>query len=211
MYTPDGSNITATVTWSDKQHEGVSSTKPAPYTDADLEFVCDKTPFVVPNSDTVINFTVKANGTDITDKVQGDTDYTVRPKFCTLTINKDVADLHGANDSFIFDIAYEGNVEGFTPAQVVINGAGTATLTGLPIGTYTVKEDTDWSWRYTCDNSSASTTLSASKDNGSLTITNKLAENNWLGNETFVINKCESKTIEKVSFIQQAIDFLLGR
>ena len=39
----------------------------------------------------------------------------------------------------------------------------------------------------------------------------KLTENNWLGNETFVINKCESKTIEKVSFIQQAIDFLLGR
>lgn len=135
----------------------------------------------------------------------------MHPKFCTLTINKDVADLHGANDSFIFDIAYEGNVEGFTPAQVVINGAGTATLTGLPIGTYTVKEDTDWSWRYTCDNSSASTTLSASKDNDRLTITNKLTENNWLGNETFVINKCESKTIEKVSFIQQAIDFLLGR
>ena len=211
MYTPDGSNITATVTWSDKQHEGVSSTKPAPYTDADLEFVFDKTPFVVPNSDTVINFTVKANGTDITDKVQGNTDYTVLFKTCTLTINKDVADLHGANDSFIFDIAYEGNVEGFTPVQVVINGAGTATLTGLPIGTYTVKEDTDWSWRYTCDNSSASTTLSASKDNDSLTITNKLTENNWLGNETFVINKCESKTIEKVSFIQQAIDFLLGR
>ena len=32
-----------------------------------------------------------------------------------------------------------------------------------------------------------------------------------LSDETFVINKCESKTIEKVSFIQQAIDFLLGR
>lgn len=211
MYTPDGSNITATVTWSDKQHEGVSSTKPAPYTDADLEFAFDKTPFVVPNSDTVINFTVKANGTDITDKVQGDTDYTVLFKTCTLTINKEVTKLYGANDSFIFDIAYEGNVEGFTPAQVVINGAGTATLTGLPIGTYTVKEDTGWSWRYTCDSSSASTTLSASKDNDRLTITNKLTENNWLGNETFVINKCESKTIEKVSYIQQAIDFLLGR
>lgn len=211
MYTPDGSNITATVTWNDKQHEGVSSTKPAPYTDADLEFAFDKTPFVVPNSDTVINFTVKANGTDITDKVQGDTDYTVLFKTCTLTINKEVTKLYGANDSFIFDIAYEGNVEGFTPAQVVINGAGTATLTGLPIGTYTVKEDTGWSWRYTCDSSSASTTLSASKDNDRLTITNKLTENNWLGNETFVINKCESKTIEKVSFIQQAIDFLLGR
>ena len=137
------------------------------------------------------------------------TSYVVHPKFCTLTVNKEVAKLYGANDSFIFNVVGDGNIK--YEAKVVINGAGSATLTGLPVGNYTVTEDTGWSWRYTCDNSSASTTLSASKDNDRLTITNKLTENNWLGNETFVINKCESKTIEKVSFIQQAIDFLLGR
>lgn len=206
---PDGSRITGSVAWSDKNgHDvsGIAVIGSEPYGTDDLQYSYENGSFVVPNTDTTINVVVSAKGKELTS-----TSYVVHPKFCTLTINKDVADLHGANDSFIFDIAYEGNVEGFTPAQVVINGAGTATLTGLPIGTYTVKEDTDWSWRYTCDNSSASTTLSASKDNDSLTITNKLTENNWLGNETFVINKCESKTIEKVSFIQQAIDFLLGR
>ena len=206
---PDGSGITGSVAWSEKNgHDvsGIAVIGSEPYGTDDLQYSYENGSFVVPNTDTTINVVVSAKGKELTS-----TSYVVHPKFCTLTINKDVADLHGANDSFIFDIAYEGNVEGFTPAQVVINGAGTATLTGLPIGTYTVKEDTDWSWRYTCDNSSASTTLSASKDNDSLTITNKLTENNWLGNETFVINKCESKTIEKVSFIQQAIDFLLGR
>lgn len=206
---PDGSRITGSVAWSDKNgHDvsGIAVIGSEPYGTDDLQYSYENGSFVVPNTDTTINVVVSAKGKELTS-----TSYVVHPKFCTLTINKEVAKLYGANDSFIFDIAYEGNVEGFTPAQVVINGAGTATLTGLPIGTYTVKEDTDWSWRYTCDNSSASTTLSASKYNDSLTITNKLTENNWLGNETFVINKCESKTIEKVSFIQQAIDFLLGR
>ena len=207
--TPEGSTVTGSVTWADEHgHDisGITVIGSEPYGTDDLQYSYDHGEFVVPNTDTTIKVSAKVGGVE-----KASTNYVVHPKFCTLTINKEVTKLYGANDSFIFDIAYEGNVEGFTPAQVVINGAGTATLTGLPIGTYTVKEDTDWSWRYTCDNSSASTTLSASKDNYSLTITNKLTENNWLGNETFVINKCERKTIEKVSFIQQAIDFLLGR
>ncbi len=207
--TPEGSNITGAVAWADEHgHDisGITVIGSEPYGTDDLQYSYDQGQFVVPNTDTTIKVSAKVGGVE-----KASTSYVVHPKFCTLTINKEVTKLYGANDSFIFDIAYEGNVEGFTPAQVVINGAGTATLTGLPIGTYTVKEDTGWSWRYTCDSSSASTTLSASKDNDRLTITNKLTENNWLGNETFVINKCESKTIEKVSFIQQAIDFLLGR
>lgn len=202
MYTPDGSNITGTVTWSDKQHEGVSSTKPAPYTDADLEFVFDKTPFVVPNSDTVINFTVKANGTDITDKVQGDTDYTVFFKTCTLTITKNANELYSENDSFIFNVTGTGNVAYST--QVVITGTGSVTLTGLPVGEYTVAEDTGWSWRYSSDNSSASVTLSSSNDDDSVTIANKLTDNRWLGDETYVINKCEK------SVVRQIIERVLG-
>lgn len=207
--TPKVSNITGSVTWADEHgHDisGITVIDSEPYGTDDLQYSYDHGEFVVPNTNTTIKVSAKVGGVE-----KANTSYVVHPKFCTLTINKEVTKLYGANDSFIFDIAYEGNVEGFTPAQVVINGAGTATLTGLPVGNYTVTEDTGWSWRYTCDSSSASTTLSASKDNDRLTITNKLTENNWLGNETFVINKCESKTIEKVSFIQQAIDFLLGR
>ncbi len=205
--TPDGSGITGSVAWSDKNgHDvnGIAVIGSEPYGTADLVYTYDHGEFVVPNTDTTINVVASAKGKELTS-----TSYVVHPKFCTLTINKDVAKLHGDNDSFIFNVVGEGNIK--YEAQVVINGAGKAVLTGLPVGTYTVTEDTGWSWRYTCDNSSTSTTLSASNDNDSLTITNKLADDGWLGNETYVINKCESKTIEKVTFIQQAIDFLLGR
>ncbi len=215
-YTPDGSNVNASVSWTDAKHSNITAadaTGDAPYTTKDIQIGYDWVgkigTDIVPNHDTDVNLTYKVNGNDITDKVNGDKSYKVIAKTCTLTVNKSVAKTYSNNDSFIFNVVGKGNVP--YNAQVVITGNGSATLTGLPVGNYTVTEDTAWSWRYTCDNSSASTTLSASKDNDRLTITNKLTENNWLGNETFVINKCESKTIEKVSFIQQAIDFLLGR
>lgn len=215
-YTPDGSNVNASVSWTDAKHSNITAadaTGDAPYTTKDIQIGYDWVgkigTDIVPNHDTDVNLTYKVNGNDITDKVNGDKSYKVIAKTCTLTVNKSVAKTYSNNDSFIFNVVGKGNVP--YNAQVVITGNGSATLTGLPVGNYTVTEDTGWSWRYTCDNSSASTTLSASKDNDRLTITNKLTENNWLGNETFVINKCESKTIEKVSFIQQAIDFLLGR
>lgn len=205
--TPEGSNVTGSVTWADEHgHDisGITDIGSAPYGTDDLQYSYDHGQFVVPNTDTTIKVSAKVGGVE-----KASTSYVVHPKFCTLTVNKSVAKTYSNNDSFIFNVVGKGNVP--YNAQVVITGNGRATLTGLPVGDYTVTEDTGWSWRYTCDNSSASTTLSASKDNDRLTITNKLTENNWLGNETFVINKCESKTIEKVSFIQQAIDFLLGR
>lgn len=205
--TPEGSTVTGSVTWADERgHDisGITVIGSEPYGTDDLQYSYDHGQFVVQNTDTTIKVSAKVGGVE-----KASTSYVVHPKFCTLTVNKSVAKTYSNNDSFIFNVVGKGNVP--YNAQVVITGNGSATLTGLPVGDYTVTEDTGWSWRYTCDNSSASTTLSASKDNYSLTITNKLTENNWLGNETFVINKCESKTIEKVSFIQQAIDFLLGR
>lgn len=205
--TPEGSTVTGSVTWADEHgHDisGITVIGSEPYGTNDLQYSYDHDKFVVPNTITTIKVSAKVGGVE-----KASTNYVVHPKFCTLTVNKSVAKTYSNNDSFIFNVVGKGNVP--YNAQVVITGNGSATLTGLPVGNYTVTEDTGWSWRYTCDSSSASTTLSASKDNDSLTITNKLTENNWLGNETFVINKCESKTIEKVSFIQQAIDFLLGR
>ena len=46
-----------------------------------------------------------------------------------------------------------------------------------------------------------------------MTITNKLDDNKYLGDETYVINKCESSTITKVTsaVIRQAIEYILGR
>lgn len=207
--TPDDSTITGSVVWADEHdHDisGITVIGSAPYGTDDLQYTYDHGKFVVPKTDTTIKVIAKIGGVE-----KASTTYVVHPKFCTLTVNKDVANLYGANDSFIFNVVGEGNIK--YEAKVVINGAGSATLTGLPVGNYTVTEDTGWSWRYTCDSSTKSTVLSSTKDNDSVTITNKLDDNKYLGDETYVINKCESKTIKKVTstIVKQAIEFILGR
>lgn len=207
--TPDGSNVTGSVTWADEHSHDVSGITvigSAPYTENDLVYSYDHGKFVVPNTDTTIAVVAKVGGVE-----KASTSYVVHPKFCTLTVNKEVAKLYGANDSFIFNVVGEGNIK--YEAKVVINGAGSVTLTGLPVGSYTVTEDTGWSWRYTCDSNTKSTVLSSAKDNDSVTITNKLDDNKYLGDETYVINKCESRTITKVTstVIRQAIEYILGR
>lgn len=204
---PDGSRITGSVAWSDKNgHDvrGIAVIGSEPYGTDDLQYSYENGSFVVPNTDTTINVVVSAKGKELTS-----TSYVVHPKFCTLTVKKDVANLYGANDSFIFNVVGEGNIK--YEAKVVINGAGSATLTGLPVGSYTVTEDTGWSWRYKSDNSKATTTLSSAKDNDSVTITNKLDDNRWLGDETFVINKCEkSNEKSKITKVYESVMSFFG-
>ena len=207
--TPKVSNITGSVTWADEHgHDisGITVIGSEPYGTDDLQYSYDHGEFVVPNTNTTIKVSAKVGGVE-----KASTSYVVRPKFCTLTINKEVAKLYGANDSFIFNVVGDGNIK--YEAKVVINGAGSATLTGLPVGNYTVTEDTGWSWRYTCDGSTKSTDLSSANANDSVTITNKLDGNKYLGDETYVINKCKSSTITKVTsaVIRQAIEHILGR
>lgn len=207
--TPDGSTVTGSVTWADEHSHDVSGITvigSAPYTENDLVYSYDHGKFVVPNTDTTIKVVAKVGGVE-----KASTSYVVHPKFCTLTVKKDVANLYGANDSFIFNVVGEGNIK--YEAKVVINGAGSAMLTGLPVGDYTVTEDTAWSWRYKSDNSKATTTLSSTNANDSVTITNKLNDNKSFGDETYVINKCESSTITKVTstVIRKAIEYILGR
>lgn len=207
--TPEGSNVTGSVTWADEHSHDVSGITvigSAPYGTDDLQYSYDHGQFVVPNTDTTIKVVAKVGGVE-----KASTSYVVHPKFCTLTVKKDVANLYGANDSFIFNVVGEGNIK--YEAKVVINGAGSATLTGLPVGSYTVTEDIGWSWRYTCDSRTKSTVLSSAKANDSVTITNKLDDNKYLGDETYVINKCKSNTITKVTsaVIRQAIEYILGR
>ena len=217
-YKPDGSNVNASVSWTDAKHSNITAadaTGDAPYTTKDIQIGYDWVgkigTDIVPNHDTDVNLTYKVNDNDITDKVNGDKSYKVIAKTCTLTVNKSVAKTYSNNDSFIFNVVGKGNVP--YNAQVVITGNGSAILTGLPVGNYTVTEDTGWSWRYTCDASTKSTVLSSANANDSVTITNKLGDNKYLGDETYVINKCKSSTITKVTsaVIRQAIEYILGR
>ena len=85
-------------------------------------------------------------------------------KTCTLNITKQ----GGAdNESYVFDVLKDGEKY----SEVTVWGNGTETLVELPIGTYTISENTGWSWRYNADNGSGAA-LSAANPNGSITCTN---------------------------------------
>ncbi len=105
----------------------------------------------------------------------------------------DVADLsitkQGYNEidgkqSFIFTVT---GPEGFSK-KIVIQGNGTVVLTVLKIGTYTVTEDTAWSWRYTPRGGAEQTiTLQAGKTN-SVAYVNDRTNNKWLDGNAYCKN-----------------------
>ena len=130
-----------------------------------------------------------------------------------LTITKEMAtgsELYSSNDSFIFHVA---GPDGFS-MDVVVHGEDSVTIKGLKAGTYTVTEDTGWSWRYepatgetlTTDGKYQKTvptpTLNSTSGGleASVTFTNKLENNKWLGEQT----SCENYwTGDKKELIKQ--------
>lgn len=100
-------------------------------------------------------------------------------KTCTLTITKTGG---AANEPYVFTVYKDGEEY----SEVTIVGNGSETLCELPAGTYTIKEDTGWSWRYTA-NDSGSVTLSAENPTGSITCTNKMENEFWLNGFSTVV------------------------
>lgn len=91
-------------------------------------------------------------------------EFLIHVKTCTLTINK----TGGANnESYVFDVYKDGTKY----SEVTIWGNNTETLVELPVGTYTIQENTGWSWRYTPAYGDGAT-LNATNPNGSITCTN---------------------------------------
>lgn len=117
----------------------------------------------------------------------GDPAFLIHVKTCTLTITK-AGDV--ANEPFVFTV-YKGNAK-YT--EVTIVGARSVTIAELPVGTYSITEDTGWSWRYknpTYDKESVE--LSAETPNGSITCTNTKGNDQWL-NDYDVVSNIYGKT-----------------
>ena len=107
-------------------------------------------------------------------------EFLIHVKTCTLTIKK----TGGAdNESYVFDVYKDGTKY----SEVTIWGNGTEELVELPVGTYTIQENTGWSWRYNADNG-GSVELTAQNPNGSITCTNKSNDKNyWLNGFSQVV------------------------
>lgn len=100
-----------------------------------------------------------------------------------LTITKSGAEDIDENQSFIFTVTGPNNFS----AKVVIQGNGSVTIKGLKVGTYTVTEDTGWSWRYTPQNRTQSITLNPAVTN-KVTFVNTRSKGKWLGGDAYKRN-----------------------
>ena len=100
-----------------------------------------------------------------------------------LTITKTGWEAIDENQSFIFKVVGD-NFE----KKVVIKGNGSVTIKGLKIGTYTITEVSDWSWRYTPDEIVKTITLQPAQTNG-VTFANTRANDKWLGGDAYSQNK----------------------
>ena len=104
---------------------------------------------------------------------------------CTLTITKTGCDTDkDANQSFIFNVT-GGAIN--QEIKVTVQENGSAKITGLPVGSYTVTEDGNWSWRYTA-NGNGSATLSAASHDATVTITNQRTATKWLSGDNYAVN-----------------------
>lgn len=120
-------------------------------------------------------------------------EYTNTYKLTDLTIEKagvnENLDADGADkiQSTIFEVS---NGVGFT-MQVSIVGNGSVTIKDIPVGTYTVTELTDWSWRYelesispTAKEGDAFATVEATADEtAKATFENKRDNDKWLSGD----------------------------
>lgn len=117
---------------------------------------------------------------------------------CSLTVKKAIAEgsqLQDSDQSFIFKVSFpgiatdDGEVLPSADYNVLIVGTGSRTIVGLPVGSYTVSEDTHWSWRYKLvGNNDVSAVLSAESSTATVTMTNRLDNEFWLSDEAVAKN-----------------------
>lgn len=155
--------------------------------------------------DVGVDVTVTLNNTNVTDKTTfqhtnctGQTctlpegkKFLIHIKTCTLNITK----AGGKEDeSYVFNILKDGE----RYSEVTIWGNDTETLYELPIGTYTIREDTGWSWRFKADDNDKAT-LSAETTTGKITCTNKKDKDKdkWINGFSTVVRNIFEKVTTK--------------
>lgn len=196
------SNLESTV-WKHGDTEAPTSMGTAPdlsltYTPETDKIANDK---INTRQDVGVGVAVMINGTDVTDSVSfkhtdcvagtpctvpKDCEFVLHVKTCSLTITKKVTGDDGwdKNQTFVFNVKDGDNVV----TTVVLKADGRKTITGLPVGTYTVEEDTNWSWSFKTDNGNQTVTLSSASDNETVDVVNKFTQKNWLTSIADVIN-----------------------
>ena len=94
-----------------------------------------------------------------------------------LTIEKKAANgsTIDPNQTFVFKVK---NNDNDNTMEIVITGAGQQTIKSLPMGSYTITEDTAWSWQYRPTEPTQKITVSETSK--TVTFENETAPTNWL-------------------------------
>ena len=103
-----------------------------------------------------------------------------------LTIEKSGWKEIDENQSFIFRIKGSDENTKDYDFKVVIKGNGKITIADLPVGKYTVTEETSWSWRYTPDKASKDVDLKP--EGSSVEFKNTRSDKKWLSGDAYEPN-----------------------
>ena len=140
-----------------------------------------------------VTCTVSPTQSGTYESVSEDATFTITVNTCSLTISKAVTgDGANPNQTFVFDVK---DSTGKVVTTIVLKDGERKTITGLAVGTYTVTEDTNWSWSYSIvgDNNKTAT-LSSTTTSATVDVTNHYNSHNWLTSIADVINKWVSAT-----------------
>lgn len=121
-----------------------------------------------------------------TPTANGDPAFQVHIRTCTLTITKEGG---AADEPYVFDIYKDDKKY----SEVTIVGNRSATIVELPVGNYTIKENTAWSWRYPAPTYTDPVQLKRGEDSGGITCTNKKTLDFWLNGFSVVIRNIFGK------------------
>lgn len=124
------------------------------------------------------------SGTDL----DGSPAFLIHAKTCELTIQKTGSDQIDENQSFVFHIVGQDSSNSTINLTVAVVGNGSKTIKGLPIGNYSVTEETEWSWRYTPDEPSKTIELNAGSPAQDVPFSNTRSNKNWLNGCAHVDN-----------------------
>lgn len=134
-----------------------------------------------------VTCTVSPTQSGTYESVSKDATFTITVNTCSLTISKAVTgDGANPNQTFVFDVK---DSTGKLVTTIVLKGGEQKTITGLAVGTYTVTEDTNWSWSYSIvGDNNRQAALSGTTPSATVAVTNHYNSHNWLTSIADVIN-----------------------
>lgn len=116
------------------------------------------------------------------------------PTLTTLTIQKQGCEDIDENQTFLFHVKgspADPNTKDID-LTVTVHGNGQTTVTDLPVGDYTVTEETEWSWRYT-PQSGAERKVTVGVGGLTVQYQNSRTQTQWLDGDNYSVNHFDSK------------------